>query len=226
MTLALPVCLLLARRAARQPTATAGWLAAFLVALAGWHLGTGWLLGSWAYLHSTVGCNFRVQDLRPNIGLAWYLFVEMFDHFRAFFLAVFQLKHAVYVVPGLVKFRRDPVMLAAFYTAVASIFKPYPTVGDTVLMLTLGSFLGTSLLGRARVLPVYLFVLMFVSMLGPINLHCWIQQGSGNANFFYAVVLLFNAANILVAIDVVRQWVRRECERLNPGVSLDSAYQR
>lgn len=32
-----------------------------------------------------------VPDLTPNVGMWWYFFTEMFDHFRAFFLGVFQV---------------------------------------------------------------------------------------------------------------------------------------
>lgn len=46
-----------------------------------------------------------VPDLTPNIGLHWYFATEMFDHFRDFFGAVFQLHVAVYVAPLGIKFR-------------------------------------------------------------------------------------------------------------------------
>jgi len=75
-----------------------------------------------------LGCNCMVSDLRPNIGLAWYLFVEMFDHFRSFFLAVFQLNVFVFLVPASLKFRSDPLILLALLTSIHSIFKPYPTL--------------------------------------------------------------------------------------------------
>ncbi len=32
-----------------------------------------------------------MSDLAPNIGMWWYFFTEMFDHFRNFFLGVFQV---------------------------------------------------------------------------------------------------------------------------------------
>lgn len=34
-------------------------------------------------------CRLTVPDLTPNVGLWWYFFTEMFDHFRNFFLMVF-----------------------------------------------------------------------------------------------------------------------------------------
>lgn len=40
-----------------------------------------------------------LPDLTPTIGLGWYFFIEMFDHFRAFFVGVFQLHVLCYVAP-------------------------------------------------------------------------------------------------------------------------------
>jgi hypothetical protein len=33
-----------------------------------------------------------ITDLTPNVGLSWYFFTEMFDHFRPFFTFVFQVR--------------------------------------------------------------------------------------------------------------------------------------
>ena len=32
-----------------------------------------------------------MSDLTPNVGLSWYFFTEMFDHFRTFFTGIFQV---------------------------------------------------------------------------------------------------------------------------------------
>jgi hypothetical protein len=40
-----------------------------------------------------------VPDLTPNVGIFWYYFVEMFDHFRPLFLVVFQLNALLYALP-------------------------------------------------------------------------------------------------------------------------------
>ena len=43
--------------------------------------------------------SLRVPELTPNMGLFWYLFLEMFDHFREFFILVFQLNAFFYIIP-------------------------------------------------------------------------------------------------------------------------------
>jgi hypothetical protein len=35
--------------------------------------------------------SITVSDLTPNVGVWWYFFTEMFDHFRNFFVGVFQV---------------------------------------------------------------------------------------------------------------------------------------
>lgn len=58
--------------------------------------------GSWTFLR-TYTAMITVQDLTPNIGLYWYIFIEMFEHFRNFFLLVFQAHLVCYAVPVCMK---------------------------------------------------------------------------------------------------------------------------
>lgn len=46
-----------------------------------------------------------IPDLTPTIGLGWYFFIEMFDHFRSFFVGVFQLHILAYVAPLTIAYR-------------------------------------------------------------------------------------------------------------------------
>lgn len=46
-----------------------------------------------------------MADLTPNLGLWWYFFMEMFDHFRDFFLLTFNVHVASYVLPLAIKYR-------------------------------------------------------------------------------------------------------------------------
>jgi phosphatidylinositol glycan class U len=85
-------------------------------------LASRWFTGSWDFLLSVYGFMYvtcdvfpysdhgacaeplpydslTMPDLTPNIGLTWYFFIEMFDHFRSFFLGVFALHPLVYVAP-------------------------------------------------------------------------------------------------------------------------------
>ena len=93
--------------------------------------------GSWEFLASTYGNQLLVDDLTPNVGLWWYFFIEMFDSFREFFLGVFWLHLASYVVGLCIRLRRQPLFVTTTMLGIIAIFKPYPSVSDTSLYLAL-----------------------------------------------------------------------------------------
>uniref|UniRef100_A0A3P9DJP3 Phosphatidylinositol glycan anchor biosynthesis, class U n=1 Tax=Maylandia zebra TaxID=106582 RepID=A0A3P9DJP3_9CICH len=167
------------------------------------------LLGSWDYLPSVYGFILSVPDLTPNIGLFWYFFAEMFEHFRLFFLCVFQINVFFYTIPLSIKLKEHPVFLIFMQLAVISIFKSYPTVGDVALYL---AFLPVwSHLHRfLRNIFLVSCVLLACSALFPVLWHLWIYAGSANSNFYYAITLLFNVAQILLVSDYFYAFLRRE----------------
>lgn len=78
------------------------------------------------------------RDLQPNIGLFWYFFTEMFEHFRTLFLIAFQMNATIlYLVPLTIKLHKQPIFLATIITALTSIFRSYPCVGDIAFYLAL-----------------------------------------------------------------------------------------
>lgn len=93
--------------------------------------------GSWEFLASTYGNHLLVADLTPNIGLWWYFFIEMFDSFREFFLGVFWLHLGGYVGGLTIRIRRQPLFVVTAMLGVFAIFKPYPSVSDAALFLSL-----------------------------------------------------------------------------------------
>lgn len=79
-----------------------------------------------------------VPDLKPNIGLFWYFFTEMFEHFRLLFVCAFQINAlALYVIPLTLRFNKEPVLLTTVLIALSTIFRSYPCVGDVGFYLAL-----------------------------------------------------------------------------------------
>ncbi|XP_019716138.1 phosphatidylinositol glycan anchor biosynthesis class U protein [Hippocampus comes] len=167
------------------------------------------LLGSWDFLPSVYGFILSVPDLTPNVGLFWYFFAEMFEHFRLFFLCVFQINVFVYTVPLAIKLKEHPVFLIFMQLAIISIFKSYPTVGDIALYM---AFLPVwSHLARfLRNVFLVSCVLLMCSALFPVLWHLWINAGSANANFYFAITLVFNIAQMLLVSDYFYAFLRRE----------------
>ncbi|KAH8179224.1 GPI transamidase subunit PIG-U domain-containing protein [Sarocladium implicatum] len=167
--------------------------------------------GSWDFLERTYGIQLTLSDLTPNVGLWWYFFIEMFDSFRAFFLAVFWLHLTAYVGGLSIRIRTQPLAVLTILLGIFSIFKPYPSVADTSL------FLGLLPLFR-HVFPLmrYTFVagaaILYATFLGPAFYHLWIYAGSGNANFFYAITLVWSLGQSLLVSDLTFALLRDEWE--------------
>ncbi|KAF4125071.1 GPI-anchor transamidase subunit U, partial [Geosmithia morbida] len=170
---------------------------------------------SWDFLGRTYGIQLTLSDLTPNIGLWWYFFIEMFDSFRSFFLAVFWL-HLVSYVGGLtIRLRTQPLVAISLMLGIFSIFKPYPSVADTSVFLAI-----LPLYRHVFPLMRYTFVasatLLYATFLGPAFYHLWIYAGSGNANFFYAITLVWSLGQSLLVSDLAFAVLRDEWEVERP----------
>jgi len=173
------------------------------------------ICGSWQFLSATYGTYLTLPDLTPNVGLWWYFFTEMFDSFRSFFLGVFWL-HTFSYMPGLtVRFRSQPLFVIVMLTGITAIFTPYPSIGDVAL------FLGLLALYR-HVFPLMTYgfltsaVVLYASLLGPAFYHLWIYAGSGNANFFYAITLVWSLGLTVLLADTLTAVLRDELEYERP----------
>ncbi|KAE9968344.1 hypothetical protein Vi05172_g5659 [Venturia inaequalis] len=180
--------------------------------------------GSWQFLTSTYGTYLLLPDLTPNVGLWWYFFIEMFDSFREFFLGVFWLHMASYVGGLSIRFQKQPLFAIVAMLGIIAVFQPYPSIADTSL------FLGVVPLYR-HLFPLmrYSFlataVIMYATLLGPAFYHLWIYAGSGNANFFYAITLVWSLGLIVVLGDMLFAVIRDELEAERPEMKGKEARQ-
>jgi len=139
--------------------------------------------GGWGWVRNTWGAGLQLPDLTPNPGLWWYFFTEMFDHFRPFFLMVFSFHLAIYVAPLCIKFQHDPLYAAFLLLGILGTFKPYPTLSDPGLFLSLISlFPETYPYLRYPIVTALLHLHAFLLL--PLFHHLWVGTGTGNANFF------------------------------------------
>lgn len=173
------------------------------------------ITGSWEFLSSTYGIQLTLTDLTPNVGLWWYFFIEMFDSFRSFFLAVFWLHLSSYVGALSVRIRRQPLAVITLLLGIFAIFKPYPSISDTSLFLAV-----VPLYRHVFPLMRYTFVtaatILYSTFLGPAFYYLWIYAGSGNANFFYAITLVWSLGQSLLISDLTFAVLRDEWEVERP----------
>ncbi len=55
---------------------------------------------------------------------------------------------------------------------------------------------------RTKMGPILVGVFGVTGSLSPVMLYLWLIQGTGNANFFYFQMLVFNAARVVLLIEV------------------------
>ncbi|CAH3017304.1 unnamed protein product [Porites evermanni] len=164
---------------------------------------------SWDFLTATHGLILQVSDLTPTMGLFWYFFTEMFEHFRNFFLWVFQLNAFFYCIPLTIKLRDNPTFLACMLCSVMAIMKSYPCLGDAAVPLALLA-LWMHIFPYLRNTLLITCMLLCSSFLAPVFWQLWIYAGSANANFFFAITLAYSTAQILLTSDVLFAFLRRE----------------
>ncbi|XP_011291337.2 phosphatidylinositol glycan anchor biosynthesis class U protein [Musca domestica] len=165
---------------------------------------------SWNFIDGTLGFIFFYRDLQPNIGLFWYFFTEMFEHFRTMFLITFQMNATVlYLVPLSLKLRKEPILLATILIGLMSIFRAYPCVGDVAFYLALLPLWKRSWKFMVHNFIVFCFFVVSLCML-PALWHLWIYSGSANANFYFGATLAFSTGQIFLVTDLLFAYVKRE----------------
>ncbi|VDK84537.1 unnamed protein product [Onchocerca ochengi] len=162
---------------------------------------------SWNYIDSTYKFLLDVRDLTPNVGIFWYFFIEVFDHFRRFFLWVFQVNILVYLIPLSLTLRSNAFVLLHHLMILVSVFASYPSMAESLIYL--------SLLPLFEDLKKYFRwglisggALIATILLAPVMWQMWIVTGSGNANFYFAVTLTYSIAQTFLLTDLLYGYLR------------------
>lgn len=161
----------------------------------------------WTFIDRAYGTILFVPDLSPNIGLWWYFFIEIFDHFRDFFLLAFNVHVASYTIPLTIKYKEDPLFAITALTGLIAVLKSYPTLGDASIFLSL-LMLHKEISPYLRHTLFTILLYTLATFMMPALHHLWLQAGSGNANFFYASTLVWALAGGSCVLDAMWAWGR------------------
>jgi len=159
-------------------------------------------LRSWEWIQEVYGFILDAPDLTPNIGLFWYYFTEAFMHFRPFFIFVFQYHPVIYVLPLTIRFRRHGVFLFWIFIGLIGMLKSYPCIGDMAPYISLLPLFHVLNLAQNKRSVFICLGFVYLNVVGPVMWHLWINHGTGNANFFYAMTLIF---------FLFQGWLIRDC---------------
>lgn len=161
---------------------------------------------------------FTVHWGRPNLGLAWYLFLEMFAEHRLLYLAVFALTPLLHLPALSIKFARHaPSVLLVSTLILLAIFKPYPNMADYGIWTTsFVTLLPQPILTRLD-LPfirnLFTLVTIFVTIFGKRLWERWMWQASSNANFYFNCGLVWNVMQLFILTRVVWAGIKWKVEQ-------------
>lgn len=138
----------------------------------------------------------------------------MFDHFRPFFLGVFQLHNAIYLAPLCLRFSDSAQVSILVLLGISSTWKSYPQLGDHAAWIGLLSCFpeitsgtitrhGWQLISDLRHPLFTTSVHLYTAILLPLLHSLWLLTGAGNANFFYAATMVYGLNASLAVVDVL-----------------------
>ena len=152
------------------------------------------------------------EDQTPNLGLHWYLFTTMFDQFRLFYVVALNAIPLALSAPLTLRFADDPLVAMALCLMAISTCAPYPTASDFVTYVSLLSVVAMDDRGNPLVYVKYGAVIaggfLYVALLSPLTWYMWIHTRVANANFYYAITLVYACTQTLLATQVARSVAR------------------
>jgi phosphatidylinositol glycan class U len=129
--------------------------------------------------------------------------------------------------------RKQPLFVITCLVGIFAIFQPYPSIADSSLFLAMLP-LYRHVLPRTSLFLIphaseanllfsvmrYTFftasTLLYATLLGPAFYYLWIYAGSGNANFFYAITLVWSLGLSVLVADLLFAVLRDEWEVERP----------
>jgi len=164
--------------------------------------------GQLHFLQASFLSVLSVQDLTPNVGLFWYIFIEVFDRYRAMFLIAFHAHLLFYPVPLHLRVGCHgpigPWLQCAAAVGIITIFKPYPTAGDYGLMLSMLLIQFELIRECEKAFAFLLSGLLFGLVMFPTMVLVWLGRNAGNANFLYNMTLVVNIFSSLL----LSEWIK------------------
>ncbi|CAD6184778.1 unnamed protein product [Caenorhabditis auriculariae] len=160
-----------------------------------------WSQGSLEFLDSSYFYMLTFKDITPNVGLYWYFFVQVFDHFREFYVLTFMTFYWFVPVPLTMSIRGDPHLLFWLFLLLSSVFFPSPTLNTATVVFSLWPIFLKRYGEYWRYTLLIVATIVTCVTLMPVMWHMWMVSSSGNANFYFGVTLTYNIAMIYMVID-------------------------
>uniref|UniRef100_A0A914YFE6 Phosphatidylinositol glycan anchor biosynthesis class U protein n=1 Tax=Panagrolaimus superbus TaxID=310955 RepID=A0A914YFE6_9BILA len=161
------------------------------------------------FLPDTFGFFWNVLDLSPNVGVFWYFFVFIFDQYRQFFQWTFQLTAILPAIPLAMTLKKEPAVLVFACLGHVAVLSSYPSYAEAAILLALFPMF-PQLLRYSRYTLIGFGSIVASFVLSPIMWRMWMITGSGNANFYFAIIIVYVVALSFLIVDIMYNYARFE----------------
>lgn len=166
----------------------------------------------WRYWEASYTEVLLARELTPNLGLFWYVFIEMFDRFRDLFVFIFHAQSIFYIVPLHLALGRHgprgPWAGCGAAIGMVTLFKPYPTACDVAVMISMMLVQMDMVEDCQRQFIFFLSGTVFGLCMYPMMTAMWITRNAGNANFLYNMHLVFHIFCALLLADWIKAGIK------------------
>jgi GPI-anchor transamidase subunit U len=195
-------------------------LFAGLVLTSDWIIYMNWNVSStnsFSFLDSVYLSRMRIDSFRPNSGIQWYLFTQVFPAFSNLLKVTMQMTLVSFWPASMLKFRSDPLFMTFVLVGSQSILKAYPSTSDYLLFFTLLTT-QCKYFEHSRALLIALFVSAGVFLFQIQIWRYWIELPGFNANFYYIFTLIWNCSLIVILLDMVSAYNKFIIYQKNPSL--------
>jgi phosphatidylinositol glycan class U len=161
------------------------------------------------FFPNTFGFFWFVPDLSPNVGVFWYFFVFIFDQYRQFFQWTFQLTSVLPAIPLAMTLGKEPAVLIFSCIGHVVVLSSYPSYAEAAILLALYPMF-PKLLRYSRYTLIGFASIVSSFVLSPIMWRMWMITGSGNANFYFAIIIVYVVALSFLIVDIMYNYARFE----------------
>lgn len=175
-------------------------------------------------LAKTYGHVHGFVDMSPNMGLSWYFFIQVFDRFRRYFVAMFNLLQFIFIAPLAIRLHNYPIVLTTAFFLLGTLFKPVQTLHDAALGLVLVAMAPRTVSRMGNASLVSIFAIVVPATLVIMFYWLWLETGTGNANYMFFQCLAYNVFLSIITLDCISATVKRDkALRLTEKLALQQA---
>ncbi len=150
------------------------------------------------------------QDLTPNMGMHWYLFINTFTRYEKYFLALCSCFVFTFCVPLLIRFVNYPLEMAVMLQLLRQLLHPRPTMQEISFAFALAALTRRTLMRMGNASIISVIAMPVPVILYIIDYWLWLQSGSGNANYMFFQCLTFNLFCGIFTLDFISSTLKRD----------------